>query len=212
MSPEQERVAGVVADVWAEATDLVCSDPSRCVLSTRVGVDVLRYFGVPAEPELVQTFAFSPAYVEWVNAGGDPNGTPHDEWPPGAWSVGIDLRPERPGGFPGHVVVRLADDALLDLDARQFARPAYGLVVPTTLALRVDPDLWRAGELATFGLDGGSAISYRRLDDPRLRATLAAAPNWRYRAGRESLRPIIGQTIRVARARLSAAAADYPTG
>jgi len=133
----------------------------RCVLATRIGLDVLARFGLDAEPRLVVCEAANAAYLQWVEDGAP--GGDVGQLARGAWLVSNDPLKRRAGGdglprqgppvaspWDGHLVLRLRD-LLIDLDAQQFARPTHGIVPPAAVVLpwhgeeRVGTDFRRGG-------------------------------------------------------------------
>jgi hypothetical protein len=120
-----------------------------CVQATRMGIEALRYFGVPAKPLVTLMGVGNAAWVEWMEAGG-PNVS---DMPEEAWAVGTDPT-ERPNerGYPAHLVIEI-DGHLLDLDAMISARPERGIHVPPTLLIPLrDGDVVATTALAEGGL------------------------------------------------------------
>lgn len=108
--------------------------PERCVMATRVGIDVLARFGIAAEPRPVIAGIWNEGYERFRVAR---EGMPELAPPPDAWSVWAGLPPEvgdRPLGpkrWHGHLVVWVpAKGWIIDLDVQAFHRPAKGLVIP----------------------------------------------------------------------------------
>lgn len=94
--------------------------PDHCINGSRVGVDVLRHFGVRARPVSVGLALFNRQAWELYINGYEPA-----QWPEHAWSIGIAPGVPVPGsedGWPGHLVVE-GDGWTMDLSAQQFARP-----------------------------------------------------------------------------------------
>lgn len=135
-----------------------------CVLATRVGYDVLSYFGVESAPVVVRALAFNPPAVAWVNERG-PNVSDEqlEEYnATGAWVVAIDEEDhEIPGRFPGHLVLRVPSErALVDLSIDQFARPERGIIMPKSAIFDAPDDFFSDDGAATYGLEGGGRLAY----------------------------------------------------
>jgi hypothetical protein len=105
--------------------------PNRgaCILMTAIGCEVLARFNIRAAPFSVHVLACNAAYLHWEELG-----RPGLPPPDACW---VDTRTLAPSsdriqdGFAGHLLVHLPDyDCLLDLDLRQFARPAHQLRLP----------------------------------------------------------------------------------
>jgi len=125
----------------------------RCIQATRVGLEVLRYFGVEARPLVTLLITGNRAWAEWM-LDGSPQPMPDE-----AWAVGIDDElHEGQRGFPGHLVIEL-DGQLLDLDAGFYARPERGIFVPPTVLVEMTP-VEETGALAGTDLAEGGALLY----------------------------------------------------
>jgi hypothetical protein len=100
--------------------------PNRCILATRVGCEVLRYFDVPHEPLVVNVKLVNAAMYAWGR----------DGYPGGAEAgkaLGahmIEVHESVPGpGWSGHLVIEVAG-GIVDLDLQQFQRPAKAIDLP----------------------------------------------------------------------------------
>lgn len=135
-----------------------------CVLSTRLGYDVLRYFGVESRPVVVRALAFNPAAVAWIDEHGlDLSDEQKEEYDAsGAWVVAIDEEDHGiPGRFPGHLVLHVPSErALVDLSLAQFARPNRGIVLPDAHIFDVPEDFFRDNGQVVYSLDGGGKLIY----------------------------------------------------
>jgi len=157
-----------------------------CVAATRLGIDTLARFDIAAEPLPVTVRAINPAGVRWFDEG-CPGGA--DEYHRrGGYMVsndpagGVFLPPTRPVIGPtwdGHLVVHVPTcDVMLDLDARQLARPERGLEVPSALCLPWDES---AGH-CELHLPTGTVVTYYTRRDPltgRLDNAFVNAKDWR---------------------------------
>lgn len=166
-----------------------------CIASTKVVLGVLATFGIEAQPVVVETLAFNPAMVRRVEAEGrmPVNLDETTRWSSecGSWSVGIgmeaDYAAHSPGGWPGHLVA-VSGMTLIDASLGQANRPQRGLYVPPALVMAVTRDFMLSGKWASWWLEDGSVVMYRRHSSDRLLARAMAAPDWRI-SGRT--RPII---------------------
>lgn len=169
--------------------------PSLCVLSTRVGIDVLDYFGVEAEPQPVAVTVGNATW--WEVAARISNGwRPTEEELDGSGARYVQVDTEGPGriqkdgsrGWPGHLVISLRkwSDTLVDLDIGQFYRPQKSIVVPRAVALGVGPEFW-SGKAASFLFEEGTGAVYEQL-----------VPSRSFREGADWKRknPITGKVIR----------------
>jgi hypothetical protein len=154
----------------------------HCILSTRVGLEVLAAFGVPATPVSVTVVAATTAWWAWWNAG-------HVGAPP-PYSVYVKQGHGRPGRWPGHLVLQLADATLLDVDLRAFQRPAQGLMPP--VAARIPQDATDRG-LWTLTWSDGSVAYLVHPEDRSYRRAPDWTGNWR---------PYVGPAVRAVRTHL----------
>lgn len=123
--------------------------PSCCILASKVLMIELLDAG--AEVWVEPTYAIASNRWAWPHVGR----TNVADWPPEAWSVGID--PEGligdGGGYPGHLVVmvELGDGGLVLVDgsAGQFARPAKQMTIPPTLIVPAND--WPDGAVVQRG-------------------------------------------------------------
>lgn len=104
---------------------------NNCILSTRLGVDVLQHYGVPARPQPVTVTAMNEEAYRLMAAG-----VPVPQWPDSAWSVGIEgtgKSDPATGSWDGHLVIVLRNPertrTLIDLTADQLDRPHRGIDV-----------------------------------------------------------------------------------
>jgi hypothetical protein len=129
------------------------TERGRCVQATRVGIEVLRYFGFQGRPLVTLMMTGNLAWVEWMLAG-QPQPMPDE-----VWSVGIDPehRPED-RGYPAHLVIALGG-MLLDLDAGLYARPHKGIHLPPTIYTPIRGQE-EGKPIAAADLEGGGAVVY----------------------------------------------------
>lgn len=102
-----------------------------CIAASRIGLDVLKSFGIAARPQVVSALAGSPAFHAWDKA----------EAPPAnAFFVTISISRSEPGSraFGGHLVLYgkvRGEYFLLDLSAPQLHRPQKNILVPEPVLL-----------------------------------------------------------------------------
>lgn len=166
MNERDRRVAELLCE---ETLPLLSADLGGkldlCVLATKVGLDVLRYFGVDAKPLPVVVAALNAPAVDWIESDRElprEYGEDADEFEKsGAWIVQIDERDlGEPGRYPGHLVVGLpGEDAILDLSLGQFARPEKGILVPPGGMFDL-PEGFADGRRGLYQLEGGGALVY----------------------------------------------------
>ena len=170
----------------------------RCILATRLGLEVLRACGVQAEPWPVEALALNAAGVAWEDRGrqGDPR----------ALGVRIlHVSPDAEGpGIGGHLLIRVrAADlpggwAVVDLDARQFQRPAIVREGVAVGAIDLPDALWWPTASPegpwTAQCDTGAFLGYRTLPGLRYRHS----PDWRV-VWDGDRRRLIGSLVRAVR-------------
>lgn len=166
----------------------------RCILATKVGREVLHYFGILAHPVAVNLVAGNRPWLDWFVA---QSGNP---MPDGAWAVAASKNYSgRTGnGWDGHLLLEIPGDPaqLLDLDFQQFARPTYGMDFPPTLLLPLAPAI-RAEDYRALRTvwwaddDSGCVLGIQQTQ----RTDYRTAPDWQ----RYSHRQIIGPLIRAIR-------------
>lgn len=156
------------------------SSEGRCLTVTRVGMEVLAYFGIESKPLVTTAMAANAAWLEWQHR--IDQGASEPEMPKEAWNVVCGIQDQPGPGLNAHVVLLIGDE-LLDLDAAQSARPEHGIKVPTTVRLR-----WEEG--ASLDLEDGGVLIYIPHSKP---PQFKQAPDWR-RAPR-----LAGGVIRVVR-------------
>ena len=121
----------------------------RCLLASRHGFDVCRYFGIDARPQKVAAIAGNKAWQDWMNT----NPGSDDVMPDEAWSVGVDLHSETPGKYAGHLVLMMnveGDRILLDLSLGQVSRPHREMHLPAAASFSFPFD----DDVASYNLNG----------------------------------------------------------
>lgn len=126
-----------------------------CLMSTRVFIAAARYFGVFARPVPVTVIYLNHAMVQAIDAE-----LPEDQYPPGAWSVGVEGTGQfglhnDPKGWDGHMVA-VASDALVDPSADQFSRPEKNMPIGP-FATQCPPGWGKPGDTTPLVLRSGSS-------------------------------------------------------
>jgi hypothetical protein len=162
----ETRILGLL--LAARPTMLEYVRVDSCIASTKMGYEVLRYFGVPAVPRAVRMAAFNRTAWQAVEAGQVPDWEGTD-----AWSVAIAGQgaPQTRGGWDGHLVLLVHGRLLLDLSLDQADRPKKGIHLAPTMLLIPDPAAFTAGEWVRYEHEDGTVLGYQRLDDQGWRAS-----------------------------------------
>lgn len=132
--------------------------PACCVAATRIVIDVLGYFGIPANPLPVRARVLNSAYIALMaRAGGrgPKDNAEAERWKEqGAWEVaigyGYDERTpaaDRAKRWDGHLVVHVPHiGRVIDANIRQAERPQRGIFLPDFIVERVDRKFVRGRE------------------------------------------------------------------
>lgn len=161
--------------------------PNSCIASARIALDVLKYFGIRAQPLAASVMACNPKAAKALV-----NSQPAGIVGGGAWTIGAGL--DRVGWDPmsrlydGHVVV-VCGTTVIDLSLDQFALPRKGLRLAATA---FDSQRLSSGEPDRIE-QAGSLVSYTPTGDRSFRQAGA----WTSTAAH---RFIVGRVIRKIRA------------
>jgi hypothetical protein len=180
-----------------------------CIASTRLGLDVLAYFGITGREYAVLVAAFNreaaallEAGVSMEDIGARTSAIPADV-AGGPWTIGIGASPlgGRSGGWSGHLVIGIPSiGVLVDLSADQASRPHKGMVFAPSWQRVADPD-WFTDPTGKHGVQDtvtGMLMIVDREAAPDPTGYLES-PNWRRRDGRsggEAFKRLTGQIIR----------------
>lgn len=160
---------------------------SRCIMASKVGREVLAYFGIVAEAVAVDMVVGNAVWWAWVTAG------MIDAMPDEAWSVATVEVKTPTTGFDGHVLLHLpAVPALLDLDFQQFARPKKGIIVEPTLLLPLDAqaaERFRPGGAPLLFTQPGTGVVIHL--ERTARTDWRRSPDWHTHHHRDLIGPII---------------------
>lgn len=180
------------AKVRVRARVLEHFSPDSCVATTRITIDVLRYFGIQAKAVAVTVIALNGDAYELLEAGS----TPHDIWvasqpwgpqdPGGPWTLGLGFAGPGEEEAAGHVVAWVpAGEAFLDLSLDQVSRPLKAMTMqPEVFSLLPGEDPTDPEWTGVFAIPQDrparpAVLLYQ--SDPR--ALYRSSPNWR-RKGR----------------------------
>jgi hypothetical protein len=186
---KDESVFARLIDIAPAEIATVAHLPERCVLATAIGCQVLAYFGIEARPRPVTAAICNAAFITWWESGRA--GGVEAAQAAGAWSLLPDAQASERAAdgrrrWNGHLVIDVPSaHALIDLDLRQFRRPAKAIELPDAALFQYEEGI-AAG---TFESSKGCRIIFGPLDDDRWRQTL----DWR-RGSRD--RHVIGRIIR----------------
>lgn len=130
--------------------------PDSCVAQTRIGIEVLRYFGLHAKAISITAMIYNGVFMA------DPQRyiqeTDKTKWGE-AWSVGLGFDPDLPGtpeGSGTHLGI-LLDDVLVDLTLPQGSRPDHGIELRPS-AFLVPPQFARAPLEVPFTYDESGMV------------------------------------------------------
>jgi hypothetical protein len=146
-----------------------------CIASTRIGLDVLSYFGITGQPLPVCLVAANSAANTLVVVGGEPIAEPTV---PGAPAHMVTVGTGTGEWSPGHLVIAIPTlQVLIDLSLDQASRPAYGLTLRPTWWHIPRPEFWNDTEpQITLARADGVTLTYHRHPEER---EFARSPNWR---------------------------------
>lgn len=159
-----ERFAGVTRNHV-----LKLYPPDSCIASTRIGIAVLRHFGVLCRPQPVTMMAFTGPAFEALAAGQrDASKFDHSKGEHSLGIVGngeITTHPDGTFGWDGHLVILVPQPAMLiDLSIDQADRPELGLHLTGPVLCPLDNIVaFRAGERTAYEREDGMVLTYRRL-------------------------------------------------
>lgn len=163
-----------------------------CVASTRIGIEVWRHYGIPAEPLAVAVCAFTEDAYAWLDAHPDATGPPPVGHGVGVHGTGAVTGRPGNGEWDGHLILT-HPGWLIDLSADQLSRPDRGLHVPGPIVAAIEQPLEMvpADTWAEFH-PPGARLMYRPMTGVSSRGW-RDANDWRFR-GRH--RAVAGAAIR----------------
>jgi hypothetical protein len=166
--------------------------PDCCIAATAILIDVLDYFRLTARPLSVIATVFNPAMSRRIEREGMPTleEAERDWFPRGCYSLAVGVGGPQLGKWPGHLVVNLADQVLIDLTLDQADRPQHGIVLPMPIVAPFPPDfLTEDGQMA--GLINGCRVVYEARPADR---SFDRSNDWRSRKRRDA---VVGTAIRL---------------
>jgi hypothetical protein len=160
--------------------------PDSCIAATRVGLEVLRYFGISAEELPVGMMVFNGPMLALMHRLQRLPTVAEIEAEPGAWSVGVGVKPpglledNRTGGWDGHLVILtepFADDVrwLIDLSVDQASRPQYGILMPECILAEATPGFLAGAQRLVGEGPNGMTITYEAHPE---NTDYRTAPDW----------------------------------
>lgn len=158
-----------------------------CIASTRIGLDVLDHFGILAEPLPVSVTIFNPVMVEKYDEGMTlPQSKQEmEEWVRlyGAWAIGLGHGGDQgPLKWPGHLVMLVEKELLVDLSIDQVNRPQRNIVLHP-FATNTFPE-FLSGEEGLCAKVNGCMLRYLVLKGNKGYTT---SPNWMIRLQRAGI-------------------------
>ena len=168
-----------------------------CMAATRVGIDTLRHFGIPAYPLTVQVVIFNEVYGRLLREGGGltRNIEEVEEWKQkGAWShgVGVPGLGEGPGKWPGHLVAIVQNQWLIDLSIGQANKPEKGIILGDPIICSVTEEFLGGNDRHTI-TNGALMLTYlARPKDFSYRQRADWSERWRARSAiRQTIQKVI---------------------
>lgn len=142
-----------------------------CIAATAIAIDVLQRYGIEAEPIPVSATVANRQAVELLSKEGV---TEQELIDGGAKIVEIDTESKRAGYYAGHLVaavrmkIRNANVVLIDLSARQFHRPKYGIYMD---AMALLSDRFLEDGMEIWDMPNGAVLRYQRIENERWKDT-----------------------------------------
>lgn len=214
---DNARTATVLTGLVRHARDPIRQHfrADSCIASTRIGLDVLAYFGVRAEPLALSVLIFNTAAIELLEGGMHMNELAevlHDipvSREGGPWSMGLGLGGDpEPNKWAGHLVISLPYvRTMLDLSIEQANRPHKGLHFDRPIMWFVADNEWWAGErllsepmmYANDETDERIMVMFDREDRNGTFRDYRQTANWNRRSSvpGDVFKPITGEIIRL---------------
>ena len=170
--------------------EVLCNHrPDCCILASRVALDVLHFFKIPAQPLSVKALIYNEPLVRRMSEGRAPRTTAALEeafQTDGSYSVGLGYGYTE-GKWSGHLVV-VSQNEMLDLTIGQACRPQHGIYVEPWV-VSVDEEFVKGVQPLLLTRDG-SVVKYTAFPHDFL---FEKAPDWTNFSWRERL---VNQVIR----------------
>jgi hypothetical protein len=188
-----------------------------CIASTRIGLDVLEYFGVRAEPMPLFVLVLNGEALDLAAQGMSQPELQAEmlkyglDEPGGPWGIGVGAEIENSADWAGHLMVAVPDERLLlDLSLDQASRPHKGLPFPEEgQVFPVFDEPWWNGERSRTSFTGQvhdlrmALLLDRDCADPQ---GFKRSPNWRRQGAqdaRRAFREVTGTIIRLVKDELA---------
>jgi len=164
--------------------EVLCNHrPDCCILASRVALDVLHLFKIPAKALSVKTVIYNEPLVKRMTEGRTPRTNEDLEeafQADGSYSVGLGYGYTE-GKWSGHLVV-VSRNQMLDLTIGQASRPQHGIYVEPWV-LEVDEDFVK-GQKPLLLTSEGVVVKYTAFP---LDLSFEKAPDWTTFSWRERL-------------------------
>lgn len=172
-----ERVRQVIETYCELARPIMLDHGWRinsCIAATRVTINLLSAYGIPARPFCVRAYVYNFAYAQIAGSlGRAPTFAEQDAV--GAWSIGLgaprldsDPPTDETNGYEGHLVALVGehDALLLDGALDQASRPHKNMTIDGVALVETSPE-FLAGTSPIKGLSGsGVFVVYEKHSDP----------------------------------------------
>jgi hypothetical protein len=166
--------------------------PNCCINGTRVFLETMRAFDVPARVQVVTFTVYNKRWVERMIAkGGYPTSDAEvGEWVAnGAWALGA-RNGDHTDGFPMHLV-GIANNTLVDSALGQANRSAKGIVLDQVLTAPVAANFGAPGTLLSGEVPGGCLVVYSpACDDSYMQASGWQKSPWNMQVATEVIAAI----------------------
>jgi hypothetical protein len=136
--------------------------PNCCINGTRVFVETMKHFGVPARAQVVSFEVYNARWIQRMSAKGScpASDAEMQMWlADGAWALGA-IAGSDGDNFPYHLI-GVANGVLVDSAFGQANRPAKNIVVDQVLTAKVAPDFGVPGSLCSGEIAGGCYVIYK---------------------------------------------------
>jgi len=160
-------------------------NPDSCIVSTAVCIDVLKHFGILAEPLPVRVMVFNKIAVDCINKWGMPvkDHTIY-EWSRkyGAWSVGVGFSKRLDTGYVGHLVALVENTEILDISLDQASRPQHKIVL-SPLKFEISSDFMSGARMPFTSKRDGCIFCYEKITN----YGYTQSPDWLKRSRRKHI-------------------------
>ncbi len=152
-----------------------------CLASTRIGIEVLSYFGITGKPLEVTVVAANALAVEQLDRTGAVDLSTD------AWTVGVKAgdRDEGDNAWPGaHMVISVPRmHTIVDLSVDQLHRPQHEIEVPRPVAFEAKPEFFTGERAVQIELPKDGRLFYWPVNPP---TGTRGSPDWTMRPSERS--------------------------